>query len=270
MKKLKVNENYFDKIDTEAKAYFLGLLYADGCNEYERNLISISLQEKDKKILEIFKQEIEYEGNLLKKIRSNKNHQNSYILRFTNKHICNVLKNYGMVPRKSLVLLFPKNLSKNLIHHFIRGYFDGDGCISEGVKGRSMVSIVGTLDVCENIQKFLVENSELNFTKLEKHGYNTYKVRYGGHISCNRIFKILYKDATVFLERKYKKFKEVEKLRKKEYVNDNHYNSKRVIDINTKKIYNSIKEASILLNINYITLSKKIKNNSFNLKYYEQ
>lgn len=45
------NNNYFDKIDTENKAYFLGLLYADGSNSIKNGKISIALQARDKDIL---------------------------------------------------------------------------------------------------------------------------------------------------------------------------------------------------------------------------
>ena len=56
------DDNYFEKIDSKDKAYFLGLLMADG-NKY-KNTVRIELQEKDKSILELFKKYIEYEGNL--------------------------------------------------------------------------------------------------------------------------------------------------------------------------------------------------------------
>lgn len=51
-----INDSFFEKIDTEEKAYFLGLFYADGCNYINGNAsrVALSLQEDDKKILEIF------------------------------------------------------------------------------------------------------------------------------------------------------------------------------------------------------------------------
>lgn len=77
---------------------------------------------------------------------------------FDNKHMVDVLTNYGCIPKKSLTLTFPdKNVfkDKSLIRHFIRGYFDGDGCITYANANHSSieVSIVGTkpfLDECIN------------------------------------------------------------------------------------------------------------------------
>ena len=49
---IKINKNFFNKIDTEEKAYFLGFLYADGYNNTDRNSVALSLKEDDKEILE--------------------------------------------------------------------------------------------------------------------------------------------------------------------------------------------------------------------------
>ena len=60
----KINEHYFDKIDTSNKAYIIGLLYADGCNMTNTHEIKLSLQCNDKHILDSIKQELEYDGPL--------------------------------------------------------------------------------------------------------------------------------------------------------------------------------------------------------------
>ena len=44
--------------------------------------------------------------------------------------LCQDLEKYGIVPRKSLILKFPNNISDEMLPHIIRGYFDGDGSIS--------------------------------------------------------------------------------------------------------------------------------------------
>ena len=51
-RKYPIQEDFFDVIDTEEKAYVLGLLYADGYNNTDRNSVSLSLKESDKEILE--------------------------------------------------------------------------------------------------------------------------------------------------------------------------------------------------------------------------
>lgn len=59
------------------------------------------------------------------------------------------LINLGCVPNKSLILKFPSlNIfqEKKLVYAFIRGYVDGDGCLTFSKNGKLNLSIVGTYD----------------------------------------------------------------------------------------------------------------------------
>lgn len=128
-RKYTLDESYFDEINTEAKAYFLGLLYADGYNNEERNCVQISLQEQDKEILELFNKEIKSNRPLLflNLKKYNKNNQNCYRLSISSVKISKRLKELGCLQKKSFKIIFPTFLREDLIRHFIRGYFDGDG-----------------------------------------------------------------------------------------------------------------------------------------------
>src|SRR6185436_15958506 len=53
--KYSLNENYFNTVDTEDKAYFLGLFYADGYNRRKDGYCGIQLQSDDSYILEKFR-----------------------------------------------------------------------------------------------------------------------------------------------------------------------------------------------------------------------
>lgn len=57
-RKYTLDEHYFDIIDTQDKAYYLGLLFSDGCNNICRYAVRIGLQERDKEILEKFSYDI--------------------------------------------------------------------------------------------------------------------------------------------------------------------------------------------------------------------
>jgi hypothetical protein len=83
------NSHYFDEIDTPNKAYILGMLYADGCNNRTHNAIHLQLQEEDKNILKRIKNELEYEGKLRFNPLHEKNqkHKNSYILCINDEHM---------------------------------------------------------------------------------------------------------------------------------------------------------------------------------------
>ena len=106
----------------------------------------------------------------------------------------------GCIPNKSLILKFPneKQLPKNLLKHFIRGYFDGDGYISKNNKPIT-INILGTkeflLKLCEiiNIDKNKVKNKTLN--------KNTYYIEINGKNARN-FCNFIYRDSNIFLNRK--------------------------------------------------------------------
>ena len=159
-RKYKINENYFDEIDTPNKAYILGLLYADGNNHIPNNTVSIALQEEDVEILHWINKEIESTRpiSFSQKHKDNNNLKNIYVLGITNMHISQILEKKGIVANKSLVLKFPLFLEEHLYSHFIRGYFDGDGHI--GVEGGgSRVCIASSKDFCEGLLEFLKEKT---------------------------------------------------------------------------------------------------------------
>src|SRR5690606_14362207 len=74
-RKYKINQNFFDNIDTEEKAYFLGLLCADGCNHINNTKVSLFLKESDKEILEKFKNMLQPEKPLNYAIRKRGSNQ---------------------------------------------------------------------------------------------------------------------------------------------------------------------------------------------------
>jgi hypothetical protein len=221
-RKYKINENYFDSIDSNKKAYYLGLLYADGCNTGKN--ISISLSCKDAYILESLAKDVFitdrplYIGLLHDK---NINHSNTSSLVITNIHISEKLSAIGMVENKSLILEYPKNLDDIYFWHFLRGYFDGDGCVRIVKKktpsgfNRVSFSIIGTnefLNVVKQKINALIElEYDIHLYKLKNNKIKELRI-----ISIQDTFKIfnnLYKEADLFLRRKYERFENVYKER---------------------------------------------------------
>lgn len=202
-----INENYFDNIDTQNKAYFLGLLFADGCN-CSNNRIILSLQERDKHILESFVKELEcnYKIKTIKYNEKNPNWQNQCKLDITNKHMSHALCDIGMVYAKSLVLDFPNNIPENLISHFLRGYMDGDGCICFK-EGRYFCTITSTEKFCLKIQDILSKlgiESHLYNTKNESTSTRTLYI--WNKNSCKKFLDYIYNDADLYLFRKHDKY----------------------------------------------------------------
>ena len=162
-RKYPIQEDFFDVIDTQEKAYILGLLYADGYNNTDRNSINLSLKESDKEILDKITKLIQ-PSKPLRYINTYKarqkegfeNSQNQYRLVITNKHISQRLVELGCGKAKTHNLTFPteEQVPSCLIRHFVRGYFDGDGCISGAVK---KVDIVGTEKFLKTVQVILLK-----------------------------------------------------------------------------------------------------------------
>jgi len=208
-RKYKLNENYFETIDTEHKAYFLGLLYADGCNHLNRTCVSLELQEEDSYLLETFSDAIYLQKRQLHLISSTSpNIKNRYRFVIAHKKISEDLHELGCVPRKTFVLKFPteEQVPSHLIKHFIRGYFDGDGSIGIYKNDRWLklkFNILGTFSFLQSLQEVLINCCDITKNKISTHG-SVYSLT-----SCNRkdvksITDFFYKDATIYMERKYK------------------------------------------------------------------
>lgn len=255
-RKYTLNESYFDVIDVEEKAYFLGLLYADGYNNHEKGCIALSLQEEDKEILEKLNLLIESDRPLFHINERYKNtlHKNSYVLNVSSRHMSDRLNELGCTQAKSLILKFPteEQVPSHLIRHFIRGYFDGDGCYTISTPKtrttpQSSASIVSTEDFCISVGRIIDRFLHLNYkiTKRFKDSEtSTRSIVISGNHQAYKFIKWLFSNATIYLKRKFNKFKEIENI----LFTRDLIESSRVEDICLK------------LNIEYTENIKNIKN----------
>ncbi len=215
------NFNFFELILTEAVAYWLGFIAADGyiSNLSTQHVLRISLSSLDRDHLQKFLNDID--GNYpihdrtLSNKKKNKNYKDSHVstISISNKKIVSDLVKYGLFQNKSLVLKFIENIPEHLLHHFCRGYVDGDGgfyCYeaynNKNNKSYKYYSFENTSswDFNNRFQEILIEKCNLNKTKHAVTG-NACTMRYMGREQVGRIFNWLYKDATIFLERKRNK-----------------------------------------------------------------
>lgn len=211
----KRNKHYFDEIDTPNKAYILGLLYADGCNHTSHNSITLVLQAEDMQVIERVKQELEYEGNIRFSAKDKPQYKDKYILCINDEYMSNQLNKIGMVDNKSLILEFPKCVPMNLINHFVRGYFDGDGCIYLNKEIRKTeICIAGTLDMIKRIHDIAVlMNCSCSICHPKQCGEsNTYTLRINGYHNVKNFMNWMYDNADIKMERKYNKYLEVVKM----------------------------------------------------------
>jgi len=216
-RKYTTNHDYFESVDSEEKAYFLGLLYADGCNhrDKKRKGFSIGLIEEDKAILEIFKEEIKTDRPLTHYKHKNINSKPQFTLSVNSLKISDDLIKLGCGPRKSLTLKFPteEQVPSHLIRHFIRGHFDGDGCISHYIRKKystftANVNITSTFDFCQSLRDIVQEQLGINFC-VHKNGNRQYCIRTEARQSIIKFMDWLYYDSSLFLLRKYNKYMDV-------------------------------------------------------------
>lgn len=215
-RKYSLNENDFDKIDTQNKAYVLGLIYADGCNFPPKCTSFISLQESDKEILEKIKIEI---GSTqpIKIIDQSSRNDNNYsynnmcTLNMYSKHICESLERLGVVRNKSLVLDFP-TIDNHLIPHFVRGYFDGDGSLYmyEKKNGGKHITITytSTEKFCNKLKDIIKNELGINCGVYDASCHNgiTKVASITGVEHPLKVLNWMYKDADLYLQRKYDRY----------------------------------------------------------------
>jgi intein/homing endonuclease len=111
---------------------------------------------------------------------------------------------HGCIPRKSLVLKFPKTVPIKLLSHFLRGNFDGDGCITES-HGQLQAFFLGTRSFLLSTLKIL-KGFGVNCNKIQKKG-NIFRLRITGIDNLTKLKKWMYKNSKKFLlKRKFNKF----------------------------------------------------------------
>lgn len=221
-RKYHVNDNYFNKIDKEIKAYFVGFIAADGCikESQTKEKIPRHLQfklsgENDKYLVEKLRDEIVPNKSLVIENDGNQKHQTKYAIIITSDQICSDLQKCNITPRKSLTLKFPTNINTNLINHVVRGYFDGDGTITsfsrkDGWSLQYNIGIVGTKEFLNSVNSILNSHADLPLQSICKYdGENNYRLNYCGNNNIKKFYNYIYKNATIFMERKRKKMSEV-------------------------------------------------------------
>ena len=195
--KYPVNENIFDIIDTEEKAYWLGFWFADGYVSSNSNKIGIDLKPSDINHLQKLKSFLEWKGEV-------KLEETRCRLNLRNDKIKNDLIKYGCIPNKSLTLKFPTNIPNDLLQPFIRGYFDGDGslCYTEKTLEVQVISTYEFLEVvCDIIGLNKKRIYDLNKNK------RTGRIVLGAKKDIEKFLNYIYEDAHIYLDRKYEKYK---------------------------------------------------------------
>jgi hypothetical protein len=211
---VKFDNTVFDVIDSEEKAYWLGLIYADGYISSQNFNFELCLKGSDIEHLNKFNKFMKHRDinhvKLSKVICKNTNKECSrcrWII--CDKHLWNILNSYGCTPQKSTILKFPNiNIFKDLslIKHFIRGYFDGDGSFSRHLH-RTIVTphiqILGTPEFLNGIEEYSdiigIRGKDKRWTS------NTEYIEFHKEEGI-KFINYIYENSKIYLDRKYKLF----------------------------------------------------------------
>lgn len=218
----RIRHDFFSKIETELQAYLLGFYAADGNINEKRKTFRIHLQKQDSDLVYLYKdiispdariftiKEHETTGRNGMKIMAHE----SFGVDITSSKLCNDLVNLGIGYNKSYTNLHIPKMPEHLIPHFLRGYFDGDGCFTEWYSQESGKSerIRGKFDICgktigildEFIKFFAKHNIKLNLNFLKRD--NMYRISTSSRKEITKIFHLLYDNSNFYLNRKFEKF----------------------------------------------------------------
>jgi hypothetical protein len=194
----KADHHFFDEIDTEEKAYWLGMLYTDGSIRDRR--VSLALLTTD--ISHLYKLK-----TALKATHPVLNHPakgcQMSILRLSSQPLTDALRSHGLKQRKSWDNQ-PPVLPADLQPHFWRGCLDGDGTFDVPRKIQyARVALYGTQHMCEGLSNFCktVTDKPMNVRRCPETKC-AYVARLSGRYWVAPFLRALYDDCTVALDRK--------------------------------------------------------------------
>ena len=216
-----VNFDYFETIDTEHKAYWLGFIMADGCisktskSNKKPNRLQINISNKDINLLKQFCNDINMDTKNIKVYTPKGTYSTNKMCKIyiNSQKLCSDLSKYGIIQNKTGKEQIP-DISDDMIPHFIRGFFDGDGCTLMDNKTNKIHGIEFCSNQCflETLQNIFIKNNILKeehkkkITKEKRNNQNLHYLTYVRKYIVNNIFNYMYKNSTIYLKRKYENF----------------------------------------------------------------
>lgn len=258
-RKYSFDRSFFKKITNEEQAYYLGFIYADGGvnNDDNKYTLEVSVKYDDRFILSSFKNSIKYSGKINYSYNRADRNSDKYFKRarlfINDKELIEDLNKLGVTARKTFKIDFPSSdiVPKNLIPHFIRGFFDGDGnaCFSKGILSVSFASvnnnfILGLRSYLKQHNINLSYNPDSNTCKFD------IKERY-------EFYKLIYNNAHIYYDRKKKEFDKFF-IYKQNFRSKNVYNEQFKKDICNVKLNTdlTLRKISERYNLNRDTVSR--------------
>jgi hypothetical protein len=208
-RKYQLNEDLINEIDTQEKAYFLGFMFADGNVSKSEHAMNICLHHQDRDVLNKFSNII---FNNIDEDHFSYADDGKYVNFhvYSAKFVSNLIK-HGCMNCKTFKVSFPKTVPEHLLSHFLRGLFDGDGCLSIG-KSKSIICLTGFKPFLEEVKEYLIKTISV-FVIISDYNdkTNVSDMIIGRNLDMLKMLDYLYKDATIYLDRKYNKYMNMKK-----------------------------------------------------------
>lgn len=201
------DENYFEEIESEEKAYILGFISADG--NISKTALRIRLQILDIDILQKIKICMNSNHNIIEYFSKIKDKvYKSCGIQICSVKIKNDLLKYGITNNKSETINIP-NIREDLIIYWIKGYFDGNGTIDLHSKKYPRIRICSAnKDLLNNIIIFFNNTLKTKVTNISKISKKCYEIYYMSE-DVVKIYNAFYEKNNIYLERKFEKFKNI-------------------------------------------------------------
>ena len=210
------NYHFFDNIDTEEKAYWLGFLITDGWIYYRQDtnsgVVGVELQYGDINHLKKFNKQLNGNYRITDRWKecsiSNTNKKNHMCkLRIYSLNMYKALNNLGLSSDKTYSVGFP-DIPSDLMRHFLRGLFDGDG-------GFCLTNKTFNIDITtasDKMQKDFIDFTRsigihfYDYSHISSYGVLTHRPTINQISDKLKFLDYLYKDCNIYLDRKYKKY----------------------------------------------------------------
>ncbi len=199
-----VDESFFDQIDSEEKAYWLGFLTADGSVNVKNGSVKLTLKSSDADHVKKFATSLHSEHRVVirQTNHSGKSYSTANII-IISLRLVRALERLGVTERKSFTVEPCQQVPDELLAAYWRGIFDGDGSIGQYKTSRSnwRIYLCGSRATIEGFRVYLSQFINSAAT-VRPHG-SIFMIEYTGMRLPKTIAHLLYKDATVYLDRKY-------------------------------------------------------------------
>lgn len=216
-RKYNVNHNFFEIINSEKKAYWLGFLFADGCIRKTKSgsQVVLKLSTKDENHLLRFKSDLNsehkifYHKNKTKTKKGFDSWSNNCLIRINSNELVENLIKQGCYPAKTFKIDKPP-IDEKYYKHFLRGFYDGDGNFFYSEKTKA--SVVTIVCASENFRKFIIDviSTIPNIGKIHE-DKDKFTIKIVNIIGIMEFLSYIYNESNIELTRKkeyYERYKE--------------------------------------------------------------